>query len=37
MHLKFDSRLFRRLFITGIILALSVFAIVLLTFGLLLK
>ncbi|MGH2709066.1 MAG: cytochrome C oxidase subunit IV family protein [Actinomycetota bacterium] len=37
MHLKFDSRLFRRLFITGIILALAVFAIVLLTFGLLLR
>ncbi len=37
MHLKFDSRLFRRLFITGIILALTVFAIVLLTLGLLLK
>ena len=33
MHLRFDSRIFRRLFITGIILALSVFMIVLLTFG----
>jgi cytochrome c oxidase subunit 4 len=33
MHLRFDSRIFRRLFITGIILALSVFIIVLLTFG----
>ena len=33
MHLRFDSRIFRRLFITGIILALSVFVIVLLTFG----
>jgi cytochrome c oxidase subunit 4 len=32
MHLKFDSRLFRRLFITGLILALAVFAIVLGTF-----
>jgi cytochrome c oxidase subunit 4 len=37
MHLKFDSRLFRRLFITGIILAFAVFAIVLLSFGLLLR
>ena len=35
MHLKFDNRLFRRLFITGLILALSVFFIVLLTFGIL--
>jgi cytochrome c oxidase subunit IV len=33
MHLRFDSRIFRRLFITGIILALTVFTIVLLTFG----
>jgi cytochrome c oxidase subunit 4 len=33
MHLRFDSRIFRRLFITGIILAISVFMIVLLTFG----
>lgn len=31
MHLKFDSRLFRRLFVTGLILALVVFAIVVLT------
>jgi cytochrome c oxidase subunit 4 len=29
MHLKFDSRLFMRLFITGLILAFAVFAIVL--------
>jgi cytochrome c oxidase subunit 4 len=36
MHLKFDSRLFRRLFITGIVLALAIYTIVLLTFGLLL-
>lgn len=36
MHLKFDSRLFRRLFISGIILAMTVYAVVLLTFGLLL-
>ena len=33
MHLRFDSRIYRRLFITGIILAISVFLIVLLTFG----
>jgi cytochrome c oxidase subunit 4 len=33
MHLRFDSRIFRRLFITGIVLAISVFLIVLLTFG----
>ena len=33
MHLRFDSRIFRRLFVTGIILAISVFLIVLLTFG----
>ncbi len=32
MHLRFDSRLFRRLFVTGIILALAVFAVVLVTF-----
>ena len=29
MHLRFDSRIFRRFFVTGIILALTVFAIVL--------
>ena len=29
MHLKFDSRLFRRLFITGIVLALFVYTIAL--------
>jgi cytochrome c oxidase subunit 4 len=29
MHLRFDSKLFRRLFVTGIILALAVFGIVL--------
>ena len=33
MHLKFDARIFRRLMMTGIILALSVYIIVLLTFG----
>ncbi|HJR45453.1 MAG TPA: cytochrome C oxidase subunit IV family protein [Actinomycetota bacterium] len=32
MHLKFDSKLFRRLFVTGIVLAFAVFTIVLLTF-----
>jgi len=32
MHLKFDSRIFRRFFILGIILALVVFGVVLLTF-----
>ncbi len=36
MHLRFDSRLFRRLFVGGIILALVIYTIVLLTFGLLL-
>lgn len=29
MHLRFDSRTFRRLFVTGMVLALSVYAIVL--------
>ena len=37
MHLRFDSKIYRRLFITGIILALSVFVIVLLTFGVFLR
>ena len=32
MHLRFDSKLFRRLFVTGIILALFVYTIVLTTF-----
>ena len=32
MHLKFDSRLFRRLFITGLVLAISVYGVVLATF-----
>jgi cytochrome c oxidase subunit 4 len=32
MHLRFDSRLFRRLFVTGILLALFVYTIVLTTF-----
>ncbi len=29
MHLKFDNRLFRRLFVTGIVTALLVFSVVL--------
>jgi cytochrome c oxidase subunit 4 len=33
MHLRFDSRIFRRLFVTGMILAISVYMIVLVTFG----
>jgi cytochrome c oxidase subunit 4 len=33
MHLRFDSRIFRRLFVTGIILAISVYMVVLLMFG----
>lgn len=32
MHLKFDSKLFRRLFVMGIVLAIAVYAIVLSTF-----
>jgi cytochrome c oxidase subunit 4 len=32
MHLRFDSRLFRRLFVTGLVLALCVYTIVLTTF-----
>jgi cytochrome c oxidase subunit 4 len=32
MHLRFDSRLFRRLFVTGIVLALFVYTVVLTTF-----
>jgi len=32
MHLRFDSRLFRHLFVTGVILALTVFAVVLTIF-----
>lgn len=36
MHLRFDSRIFRRLFILGIVLAMVIYAVVLLTFGLLL-
>jgi cytochrome c oxidase subunit 4 len=33
MHLRFDPPVFKRLFVTGVALALSVFLIVLLTFG----
>ena len=36
MHLRFDSRLFRRLFVTGIVLAMAIYTIVLVSFGLLL-
>ena len=32
MHLKFDSAIFKRLFVVGIVLALVVFAVVLVTF-----
>lgn len=32
MHLRFDSRMFRRLFVSGLVLALIVFAIALATF-----
>ncbi|HEX2192990.1 MAG TPA: cytochrome C oxidase subunit IV family protein [Acidimicrobiales bacterium] len=32
MHLRFDSRIFRRLFVTGVILAIFVYLIVLTTF-----
>jgi cytochrome c oxidase subunit 4 len=34
MHLKFDAKIFRRFMVTGIILAIAVYMIVLLTFGL---
>ena len=36
MHLRFDSPLYRRLFVAGIVLALAIYTIVLLLFGLLL-
>jgi cytochrome c oxidase subunit 4 len=32
MHLRFDSRLFRNLFVTGLVLAVVVFSVVLATF-----
>jgi cytochrome c oxidase subunit 4 len=35
MHLRFDSAIFRRFFMVGIFLALGVYTIVLLTFGVL--
>jgi cytochrome c oxidase subunit 4 len=35
MHLRFDSKIFRRLFIAGIILALAVYTIAMVTLGLL--
>jgi cytochrome c oxidase subunit 4 len=35
MHLRFDSRLFRRLFVTGIVLALAIYTVVLVSLGLL--
>jgi cytochrome c oxidase subunit IV len=34
MHLKYDASLFRRLMVTGIMLAIAVYMIVLATFGL---
>lgn len=36
MHLKFDSRLLRRFFVTGIVLALAVYTVALVTLGVLL-
>jgi len=36
MHLKFDSRLLRRVFVTGILLAASVYTVALVTLGVLL-
>ncbi|MEX2394346.1 MAG: cytochrome C oxidase subunit IV family protein [Actinomycetota bacterium] len=35
MHLRFDSKLFRSLFLVGIVLALAVYSVVLVSFGLL--
>lgn len=37
MHLRFDNVLFRRLFVTGIVLAIAVYTVVLLTFGVLIS
>ena len=34
MHLRFDSKIYRRLFLAGLLLAISVFVIVMITFGL---
>ncbi|MDQ1395146.1 MAG: Prokaryotic Cytochrome oxidase subunit, partial [Acidimicrobiaceae bacterium] len=33
MHLRFDNRVLRRFFVTGIVLAILVYVVVLLTFG----
>jgi cytochrome c oxidase subunit IV len=33
MHLRFDSAIYKRMFVAGLLLALSVFVIVLVTFG----
>jgi cytochrome c oxidase subunit IV len=33
MHLRFDSGIYKRLFVAGLILALTVFIVVLVTFG----
>jgi cytochrome c oxidase subunit 4 len=33
MHLRFDNRIFKRLFVTGLLLAIAVYLIVLTTFG----
>ena len=35
MHLRFDSPLFRRLFVGGIVLAIAIYTVVLVSFGLL--
>src|SRR5437868_2248845 len=37
MHLRFDSRLFRRMFVLGIALAITVYMVVLLTFRVFLR
>ncbi|MGQ0744670.1 MAG: cytochrome C oxidase subunit IV family protein [Acidimicrobiales bacterium] len=34
MHLRFDDRLFRRVFVTGLVLAFFIYGVVLLTFNL---
>jgi cytochrome c oxidase subunit IV len=33
MHLRFDSAIYKRMFVAGLALALSVFIVVLVTFG----
>jgi cytochrome c oxidase subunit IV len=35
MHLRFDNRLFRRLFMTGIVLAIAVYTVAMVSLGLL--